>query len=169
MIAYHKSDANDNMQLYVTRLDKGKWTRSVITAWDKPVKFSGGGSMPFIGIQLSTPQPAKESVWVVGYRHRDYGRGRVAFDEATLRPVTSKFKPRPREYPVELSRPEIEFEGIGVRRVPDLGKLDDPNVRYVLTWDVLPPNYDRQRSGSLPPPSMLRVFQIVRDAAPDGQ
>ena len=169
VIAYHESDAKDHMQLYVTRFDGGKWTCSVITAWDKPVKFSGGGAMPFIGIRISTPQPAGEGVWVVGYRHRDYGRGKVAFNETTLRPVTFKTMPQPREYPIELSRPEIEFDGIGVRRAPDLGKSGDPNVRYVLKWDVLPPHYDRKRSGSLPPASMLRLYKLVRDAAPEGQ
>ena len=169
MIAYHKSDAKGNMQLYVARFAEGKWTRRVITAWDKPVKFSGGGAMPFIGIRLSAPQRVGEGVWVVGYRHRDYGRGTVAFDEATLRPVTSKFTPPPRELPVELNKPEIKFDGIGVRRADDLGKSGDPNVRYVLTWDVLPPNYDRKRSGPLPPAAMLRVCKLVRAAAPDGQ
>jgi hypothetical protein len=169
MIAYHKSDANDKMQLYVTRFDNGEWTRSVITDWDKPVKFSGGGAMPFIGIQISTPQPVKDGVWVVGYRHRDYGRGKVAFDEVTLRPVASRIMPRRRQFPVELSRPEIKFDGIGVRRAHDLGESDDPNVRYVLAWDVLPPNNDRKRSGPLPPPTMLCVFKLVRNDAPDGQ
>lgn len=169
MIAYHKSDANDNMQLYVTRLDMGNWTRRVITVWEKPVKFSGGGSMPFIGIRVSTPQLVEQGVWVVGYRHRDYGRGQVTFDEVTLRPVESKLKPQPREFPIKLSRPEIKFEGISVRRSSDLGKSDDPNARYVLTWDVLPSNYDRKRSGSLPPASMLRVYKLVRDATRDGQ
>jgi hypothetical protein len=169
MIAYHKSDTNDNMQLYVARLDEGKWMRRVITTWEKPVKFSGGGAMPFIGIRLSMPQRVEQGVWVVGYRHRDYGRGKVAFNETTLRPLASKFKPRPREFPVELGRPEIKFEGIGVRRAPDLGESGDQNVRYVLTWDVLPPNHDRKRSGPLPPASMLRVFKLVRRADPKGQ
>lgn len=169
MIAYHKSDAKGNMQLYVARFAERKWTRRVITAWDKPVKFSGGGAMPFIGIRLSAPQRVGEGVWVVGYRHRDYGRGTVAFDEATLSPVTSKFTPPPRELPVELNKPEIKFDGIGVRRADDLGKSGDPNLRYVLTWDVLPPNYDRRRSGPLPPPAMLRVCKLVRAAARGGQ
>jgi hypothetical protein len=166
MIAYHKSDTKNNMQLYVTRFDEGKWTRSVITAWDKPIKFSGGGAMPFIGIQISTPQPEEEGVWVVGYHHRDYGRGKAPFHETTLRPVTLQSMPRLREFPAELSRPEIEFEGIRVRRSLDLGESDDPNVRYVLAWDVLPANYDRKRSGSLPPAAMLRVFKLFRNTVP---
>ncbi|MBN2477476.1 MAG: BNR repeat-containing protein [Pirellulales bacterium] len=169
MIAYHKSDAQENMQLYVARFAEGEWTRRVITAWDKPVKFSGRGAMPFIGIRISSPQPVEEGVWAVGYHHRDYGRGTVAFKEATLRPVTSKFTPPPRELPVELARPEIKFDGIGVRQADDLGRSGNPNVRYLLIWDVLPSNHDRKRSGPLPPASILRVCKLVRTAAPDGQ
>jgi hypothetical protein len=169
MIAYHKSDADENMQLYVARFAEGEWTRRVITAWDKPVKFSGGGAMPFIGIRISAPQRVEEGVWGVGYRHRDYGKGTVAFNEASLRPVTSKFTAPPRELPIELSRPEIKFDGIGVRRADDLGESGDPNVRYVLKWDVLPPNYDRKRSGPLPAAAMLRVYKLMRDADSDGK
>ncbi len=82
--------------------------------------------------------------------------------------MTSKFT-LPRELPSELSRPEIKFDGIGVRRAADLGESGDPNVRYVLKWDVLPPNYDRKRSGSLPAAAMLRVYKLARDADADGK
>ena len=165
MIVYHKSDAAGNMQLYVARFAEGKWARRVITAWDKPVKFSGGGAMPFIGIGISAVQRVDEGVWAAGYRHRDYGNGTVAFSEATLDPVTSKFRLPPRELPAELERPEIKFHGIGVRRADDLGESGDPNVRDVLTWDVLPPNHDRERSGPLPPAAMLRVCKLVRNGS----
>ena len=164
MIVYHKSDAKGNMQIYVARFDQRKWTRRVITAWDKPVKFSGWGAMPFIGIRVSTPVRVGSDLWAVGYRHRDYGSGRIAFSETTLEPVTSKLPPPPAGLPAELNRPEIEFDGMGVRRADDLGHSGDPNVRYLLKWDVLPPNYDRKRQGPLPPPAMLRVFKLVRDA-----
>lgn len=53
MLVYHKSDAQGNMQIYAARFADGQWARSAITAWDKPVKFSGYGSMPFIGISVS--------------------------------------------------------------------------------------------------------------------
>ena len=168
MIAYHKSDAKGNMQLYVARFAQRKWTRRVITDWDKPVKFSGYGAMPFIGIRLSSPRHVGNGVWEVGYRHRDYGRGTVAFDEATLRPV-AKFTPPPRDLPRELGKPEIKFDGIGIRHTGDLGKSGDPNVRYILMWETLPPNYDRKRSGPLPPPAMLRLCKLVRDSDTNGQ
>ena len=165
MIAYHKSDANGNMQFYVARFGEGEWTRRVITAWNKPVKFSGCGAMPFIGIKISAPQRVEDDVWAVGYRHRDYGAGMVVFRETTLEPVAAKFTPPPKELPPELNRPEIQFDGIGVRTASDLGESGDPNVRYILKWESLPPNHDQplQTGTPLPPPAMLRVFQLVRD------
>ena len=56
------------------------------------------------------------------------------------------------------------LDGIGVRRATDLGESGDPDVRYILKWDVLPPNHDRKRSGPLPPPAMLRLYKLVRTA-----
>ncbi len=169
MIAYHKADADGNMQIYVARFADGTWTRRVITSWSKPVKFSGGGAMPFIGIQISTPRHVGDGVWTVGYRHRDYGRGTVAFSEETLAPVSAKIPPQPPELPSELDRPEIKFDGIGVRRAGDLGDSGDPNVRYMLKWDVLGANRDRKRTGPLPSASTLRLYKLVRGDAPAKQ
>jgi len=164
MIAYHKSDANGNMQIYVARFGHGEWARRAITSWLKPVKFSGRGAMPFIGIRISTPKPIKAGVWAVGYRHRDYGAGMAVFSEATLDPVKSSFAPPRPELPAELRRPRIKFERIGVRHAGDLGDSGDPNVRYILKWDVLGPNYDRKRTGPLPPDSTLSLYKLVRGA-----
>jgi hypothetical protein len=163
MVVYHKSDEHGNMQVYVARFSNGRWTRRVLTAWDKPVKFAGRGAMPFIGIRVGIPQFIKDDAWTVSYRHRDYGGGLLAFNEETLAPMTSKITLPHSRLPAELTRPEIAFKGIGVRRADDLGQSGDPNVRYVLKWDVLPPNHDRKRSGPLPPPATLRVFKLVRE------
>ena len=164
MVTYHKSDTDGNMQIYVARFDHGKWTRRVLSAWDKPVKFSGSGAMPFIGIRISPPQRIDTKVWTVAYRHRDYGSGVRAFNEETLQPITNDI-PRPRpEFPAELKRAEIAFKGIGTRQAHDLGDSGDPKVRYVMKWDVLPANHDRKRSGPLPPPATLRVYKLVRKA-----
>jgi hypothetical protein len=43
------------MQLYVTRFDGDKWACSVITAWDKPVKFSGGGHAVYRHSDIHAP------------------------------------------------------------------------------------------------------------------
>jgi hypothetical protein len=162
MIAYHKSDDAGNMQIYLARFEDGKWNRRVLSTWDKPVEFAGRGAMPFIGIRVSAPQRIDRDVWSVSYRHRDLGSGALTFSEKTLRPVEATV-PKPRtELPAELHRPQISFKSIGVRQAHDLGNSGDPDVRYIMKWDILPANHDRKRSGPLPPPATLRVYQLVR-------
>ena len=48
-----------------------------------------------------------------------------------------------------------------VRTVGDLGKCDQPGVRYILRWETLGANRDRRRKGPPPEPSMLRLVKIV--------
>jgi hypothetical protein len=151
MLVYHKSDSQGNMQLYAARFAEGRWTARVLTAWDKPVKFSGFGCMPFIGIALSEPVRVNGDLWSVGYRHRDYGNGTIAFSETTLQPVALELPRRARDLPADAERSEIQFDGVGVRHANDLGDSGSPNVRYVLTWETLPP------------PSMLRINKLVRN------
>jgi hypothetical protein len=163
LIAYHKNDADGNMQLYAARFEDGKWNRQVLTTWQQPVKFSGGGTMPFIGISLAAPQPFGDKGWTLRYRHRDYGSGLLGFRDDTLRPVkTTPALNRP-EYPAEVHRSEIAFDQIGVQQAGDLGDSGDPKVRYVMVWETLPSNHDRPRAAPLPPPATLRVFKLVRD------
>lgn len=164
MVVYHKADTAGNMQIFAARFERGKWKRRVITSWDRPVKFSGGGAMPFIGIRISTPQRVGDGVWQVGYRHRDYGTGKVAFREKDLVPVDvpPSLRSRP-ELPRELRAPEIDFKGIGVHLAEDIGDAGDADVRYLLKWETLGPNHDRKRTGELPPASMLRLYKLVRD------
>ncbi len=163
MVAYHKRDGDGHMQIYIARFEGDDWNRQVLSHWNKPVPFSGRGAMPFIGIRVSRPQLVDGKTWIVSYRHRDFGSGTLSFDEETLLPLTSKPPKLQREFPAELSRPEIDFENIGIRRANDLGDSGDPDVRYTMKWDVLPPHHDRERKGPLPPPAMLRVYKLVRE------
>src|SRR5690606_26185759 len=74
VVVYHKSDEAANMQIYAPGLEGGKWRIRRITSWDKPVSFSGFGSMPFIGIAIAELRRLGPDHFVIGYRHRDYGR-----------------------------------------------------------------------------------------------
>jgi len=160
MVSYHASDADGQMQIYVTRFEAGKWIRRVVTKWTKPVKFTGRGAMGFIGIRISGLQRGGDDTWYLTYRHRDYGSGRIVIDDKTLavvdRPVaTSKALPK------AVTRREIDFEGVGVKTAGDLGDSGQAGVRYLLKWETLPPNQDRPRIGKLPPPAKLKLFKIV--------
>ena len=160
LIAYHKSDAKGNMQLYVARPEGGKWMIHQLTDWAKPVKFSGGGSMNDIGIGLSPLEQVEPGILTLTYRHRDYGRGRLVIDAKTLKPIDKKIK-LVAEIPKELNRLESEFPGMSIRRTGDLGDSGDSSVRYILQWESLGANRDRAPNPPLPGPSKLRLYKLT--------
>jgi hypothetical protein len=159
IITYHKSDAKGNMQVFIARPGKGKWDTHALTEWSKPVTFSGGGSMGFIGIRISGLSRIEDGVLTMTYRHRDYGAGRLVLDEKTLRPMERKYRPAP-QYPKELGKLQSDFKGMGIRRAGDLGTSGEAGVRYILQWETLGPNRDRPRKPPLPKPSMLRLYKL---------
>jgi hypothetical protein len=166
IITYHKSDANGNMQIYVTRPEAGEWQRHLLTDWTKPVKFSGGGSMGFIGIRISGLTRIEPGVLTMSYRHRDYGSGHLVLDEKTLKPLDEKID-RVREYPGALNRVQSGCPGMAIRRANDIGNTGKNALRYILQWETLGRNRDRPRKPPLPAPSMLRLHQLTLAEKPE--
>ena len=164
VIAYHKADANGHMQIFVTRFQDKQWKRHPITAWEKAVPFSGRGAMPFIGIKVGDLRKVEPGMFSIGWRHRDYGSGRIVLDEATLQPIERKVAIVP-EHPAGLSRPTIAFEGMGVKFASDKGRPSSPDTKYLLRWETLGANHDRPRKPPLPPPSVLKLLELRRAAA----
>lgn len=159
IISYHKSDEDGRMQIYVTRFEDGQWRRHPITTWDKNIAFAGRGAMPFIGIRISGLSRLNPRTLGISYRHRDYGSGRIVLDEKTLRPVDRDVTV-PSEYPKDLTKPMIVFEGISVRFVQDLGEPSEPDTKYVLRWETLGAHHDRPRKPPLPPASVLNLVKL---------
>lgn len=161
VIAYHKSDQNSNMQIYAARFEDEKWVVRQLTEWDKPVEFSGHGSMGFIGISLGKLERVEEGILTVTYNHKDYGNGRVVIDEKTLQPIDKKIKVV-KEYPQEMNRRQIKKDGFGIQRAGDSGSSGDENVRYVLQWETLGKNHDRPRTDVEPKSSVLKLYKLVK-------
>jgi len=159
IITYHKADASGNMQIYAMRFEDGNWVQHLLTGWGKPVKFSGAGSMGFIGISISGLTRIEPGIFTMNYEHRDYGNGRLVIDEKTLRPIDKKIAP-PIEYPREMAQVRIDFEGVDVKRAYDCGNSGDAGVQFILQWETLGPNFDRPRKSPLPKPSMLRLYKL---------
>lgn len=160
VITYHKSDANGNMQIYAARPKGAKeWTRHLLTDWRKPIAFSGGGSMGFIGIRISELSRPEPGILTMTYHHRDYGSGRLVLDEETLQPLKKSITAVP-EYPAELYRVQSSFDGMGIRRAEDIGEPPDDSIRYILQWETLETNRDRPRQPPLPQPSVLRLYKL---------
>jgi hypothetical protein len=163
VITYHKVDADGNMQIYAARPEGGEWTTHLLTGWSKPVMFSGGGSMGFIGIKISGLSRAEPGILTMTYRHRDYGSGRLVIDEKTLRPRKKEIEVVP-EYPKELNTIQSDFEGMEIRRAQDIGGSNNAAMRYVLQWETLGSNRDRPRTPPLPQASKLRLYKLSVNA-----
>lgn len=153
VVSYHKFDETGYTQVYLARLEDGRWKRSVVTDWKYRWAMSGGGSIQF-EIQLGAPRAGAKGELLVSFRHSKYGAGRLRIDEATLRPLG--VLPSERQWPAELDQPESDFSGIQVRTHFQSGK----EMNYLLRWETLGANRDRPREGPLPGPSLLRLYEI---------
>jgi hypothetical protein len=162
IISYHKLDDAGHMQIYLARFQEEAWRRRPVTAWDKPITFSGGGAMPFIGIRISGLRKVEPAVFSIKYRHRDYGSGQIVVSEAALQPLDRDVVV-PSEYPNELTKPTIAWEGISVRIVEDLAGASDSDTKYVLRWETLGAHHDRPRQPPLPPASVLKLVTLTRE------
>jgi len=163
VLAYHKSDAEGNMQIYAARPGASQWQRKVLTQWEHPVPFSGNGSMGFIGIQVGAFGKIAPGVFGIGYRHKDYGAGMLQVDEFTFTPVASPIEMIP-EFPRALDLVVSDFPGMEIQRAADAGNCGTEGVRYMLQWESLGSNRDRPRTPPLPEPSTLRLHKLVRAA-----
>ena len=160
LLVYHKSDAKDNMQIYAARVEKGKWTTHALTKWEHPVKFSGGGSMPFKGISLGDVSVVMPDVVSVDYRHKDYGSGTLQFNAKTMK-LLDVHVPKANRFPKETNKLESDFEGMNVRRANDEGSCGIEGVTYLLKWEALGANNDKPRQPPYPEPSQLRIYKIT--------
>ena len=158
ILSYHKHDGNGYTQAYNARRGKDGWDISQASDWDYRWEFKGGGSIPF-EIRVGSVSVTDGGVLVQTQSHAKRRGGRYQLDPETLKPVG----PAPREpgSPPGLGRVESQFPGMQIRRANDLGQKEE-GVRYLMQWETRPPNRDRPYPGDLPPPSMLRVFKLVR-------
>ena len=165
IVSYHKSDADGNMQVYVARFVNGAWHPHAVTSWQKPVEFSGFGSMPFIGIEISGLRRLDAKHLYLDYRHRDYDEGQIELDEEALAPTTEHPQIET-DFPTDLNliamEPESDWPGMQVHVADDKATAPDARQKYVLRWETLETNQDRPREPPLPPPSRLRLVVLER-------
>lgn len=162
IVSYHKSNDAGNMQVYIARFENGEWQSRAITSWDKPIKFGGYGSMPFIGIQISGLKPLGAGHFVLDYRHRDYGKGNLVIDAQSLTPTTQHPAIEP-SYPDDLMNPASDWPGMLVRTAEDVSPANGVEAKYILRWETLETNQDRPREPPLPPPSELKLITLERE------
>jgi hypothetical protein len=159
VFAYHKSDTNGHMQIYAARPQNGKWQHRALTQWQQPITFSGGGSMPFIGISIGDLQISDSDFFTVSYNHKDYGSGSLSFDAKTLNLLDKPISTLQR-LPRSLGKIESDFPDMAIKRAGDSGTCGTLGVRYILQWETLGANRDRPRQPPLPAPSTLRLYKL---------
>ena len=157
VIAYHKFDAAGKTQLYNARSESGGWKIHQTSDWDYRWEFHGRGSIIF-EISVAPVRVGPDGRLTQSYRHAKYGSGNWRLDEKTLKPLGQA--PRRQSLPKEISKLESDRPGMQVRTAGDLGRSDEPGVRYILRWETLPVNRDRAHPGQPPEPSMLRVYKL---------
>ena len=162
-ISYHKYDAAGSLQPWTARLENGKWKLYQITDWAYRLEFSGGGSLPSFGIHLGPVHLESDGQLTQNYSHVKFGGGTWLLDPQTLR-ARGTIRGEQR-MPSELGKLQGTFPGLTVKWTEDSGTNDQPDQRFILRWETLNANRDRPRQGPLPPPSMLRLYEIKTVAA----
>lgn len=157
LATYHKFDKEGNTQAYVARFENGKWIPRQITKWQYRWAFEGGGSIGF-EIRLGALRPHGNGRLAMTCSHIKYGDNLLVLDEETLALIGTE--PQISRYPADLSRVESTFKGMQVRWSEDAGGANDSSTRYVLRWETLPQNRDHPRTGPLPEPSTLRLYEL---------
>ena len=153
VVTYHKFDEKGITQAYAARLEQGAWKIYRLSDWDYRWEFSGGGSIPF-EITLGAVRVAGKGELQMDYRHIKLGSGIWRIDEDTMKVIGKAT--RERVIPASLEKVESDFPGMSVRTLTNAGK----SIFYVLRWETVGPNRDRARPGPVPPPAMLRLYEV---------
>jgi hypothetical protein len=159
LIGYHKYDKDMNTQLFVSRYEHGNWTNRQVTDWNFRWIFQGGGSI-ISELSIETPQVLPDGQIVFGFHRKDVGDRELILDGKTLRLIEER--PYTYSYPTSIDLVESSFPEMSVRKSFDSGKAPGEKMFYLLRWETLPANRDVMREGELPPPSMLKLYKIVK-------
>ncbi|MCU0875992.1 MAG: BNR repeat-containing protein [Pirellulaceae bacterium] len=159
VLSYHKFDPAGNTQLYNARREDAGWKIYQTSDWDYRWEFNGGGTIVF-EIGFGPVSAAADGSLTQDYHHAKHGSGRWRLDAATLRAAG----PAPREpsLPSPVLPKPSDWPELRGQTAHDSGHGDDPGLQYLLRWETLPSNRDRPRSGPLPPPSMLKLYEVER-------
>ncbi len=163
VIAYLKYDEKGNTQLYFARSRKGRWSIVQASNWAYRWDFHGGGSLPQgdVWISLGSLSTVKGKLGLM-VSHSKYGSGFWEVNPKTMRLVGDPI-------PVSDETPGKEYapapgSGLIQHRAHDLGGAAAGGVSYVLTWNTLDANRDQPRQEGAPPPTMLHLLVVPKNA-----
>jgi hypothetical protein len=156
VITYQKFDTNGFNQIYAARLEEGLWKQYQISRWNYRWDFQGRGSIE-AEITAGSVKRGEKGFLLLDFRNKKLGSGTWILDEHKLQPVGEKR--RSSKLPAKLQKPESDFPGMRVHWL--MGSGESPTgSHYALRWETLGSNRDHPRAGTLPQPSMLRLYEI---------
>ncbi len=156
IVSYHKFDTNGFTQVFNARLEYGKWIRHQATDWKFRWEFSGGGAIEF-DVKVGAVSVTADGKLVQHLSSKQQGSATWLLDERTLKTV-KRIPAKPR-YPASLEKPTSAFPGLQVK-LQRMAGSETSDSQCWLRWETLGPNRDCPRSGPLPPPSLLQVYEL---------
>ena len=166
MIGYYKFDENGHTNVYIARLEDGRWNIRKVSDTEWRWYFSGTGTLIK---QFTIGQPTVESdgeitIW---YRRYEEDGTKIEGKECWLHPETLEVllvqneRSKVSEYPDWSRKVMTPYDGEGtlhVNYVTDSGSASS-GARYFLRWDSLPNNRDARPTVKIPQPSKLIVVK----------
>ncbi|MCK5704551.1 MAG: BNR repeat-containing protein, partial [Cyclobacteriaceae bacterium] len=107
IFAYHKYDAEGNLQFYTASLKGKKWISKQITDWDYRWEFSGNGSINSEVI-IKDFMKRDDGFYELSYWHIKYGDGTILLNKK-LKNIGKVLKPEPFQATLDI---EGEFPGL---------------------------------------------------------
>jgi hypothetical protein len=157
VVSYHKFDAAGNTQAYNARWEDGAWRIHQSSNWSYRWDPSGGGSIQ-VEVSVGTVRVDAAGRLLQPFSHKIAGSGQWVLENKTLTPISQV--PNESRVPPELRKVESTFPSMRPRFRFEQDALENDIGDYFLRWETLGPNRDKPREGDLPPPSMLRLYEI---------
>ncbi len=157
LVHYHKYDEGGNSQIYIARWEEDKWVHHQISDWDYRWDFGGGGSVP-CDVRGSSVRKLPNGKLAQSWYHAEFGSGTWELDPQSLE-ITGGID-LPETIPPSLRKLQSSFPGMQVNWESSRGDRPDANVRYMLRWETLGVNRDRAREGTIPEPTMLKLYKL---------
>ncbi len=159
-ISYHKYDNNGVSQLYVARFEKsasakGNWKIYQLSDWKDftwPLNLNGSLNN---STGITSVKPSGKNEFAVTYYHEKHGNGTWIVDESTM-----KIK---KQLPAEDNNKLSVLPALTLQNDMVVHRKTDNTGRFVMQWLTLPANQDKPRTGTLPAPTDLVVYEIDKN------
>ena len=158
IFAYHKYDAEGNLQFYTASLKRKKWASKQITNWNYRWEFSGNGSINS-EVLLKDFNKRDDGYYELSYWHIKYGNGTILLNKK-LKNVGKILKPEPFHATLNI---EGKFPGLLIQTRGDLGGSGEEGVIYTLKWETINRNRDRPREKPWPEASQLYLYKLKKN------